>query len=149
MRTIRKLAAMLLIVSLCFLGLFAYDQNFDEIVVAGEWIASTTEDNFKSIASNIQTWHDFSTECLGQEPDSFYNVTPENMDEEDKYVIDNLAGYIEAWGYVEDNDVYAYTIARSIEEETGFVPEGWLVLCHYSANTNKWTFYMYYFGIQY
>lgn len=149
MRIIRKLVATLIIASVCLCGVFAYDQNFDDIVVEQEYVASTTEDNFNSIASNTQTWYEFVTECLGQEPDSFYNVTSENMDEEDNYIISNLPGYLDAWCYVEDNDVYAFTIARAIDEETGFVPDGWFVLCHYSEATDKWTFYMYYFGIEY
>ena len=140
---------MLLIATVCICGIFAYDQDFDSIVVESEWITSASADSFNSIASNTQSWYNFAKECLGREPDRFYNVNTSNMDAEDQYVISNLPGYIEAWSYVEDDDVYASTIARSIDEDTGFVPDGWLVLCHFSAKTNNWTFYMYYFGIQY
>ena len=148
MKTTRKLAVMLLIAFVCCLGAFAYDQNFDNSVVEGEWIVSTSLDNFNSIAGNTQTWYDFMKETLGGEPARFYNVNPSNFDAEDHSILTNLQGYIESWEYVEDNDVYAYVIARTIEADSGLVPDGWLVLCHYSKAKNSWTFYMYYFSVE-
>lgn len=147
MKTVRKLAAVLIIATLFVSGAFAYDQNFDSLIVDGEWIVSTSEDNFSSIAGNTQVWEDFMTETIGAEPDHFYNVNMSNLDDEDNYVLTNLQGYIEKNCYVEDNDVYAYIIARSIDTDTGIVPDGWLVLTHYSAKKDIWTSYMYYFGI--
>jgi len=147
MKTVRKLAAVLIIATLFVSGAFAYDQNFDGLIVDGEWIVSTSEDNFSSIAGNTQVWEDFMTETIGAEPDHFYNVNMSNLDDEDNYVLTNLQGYIEKNCYVEDNDVYAYIIARSIDTDTGIVPDGWLVLTHYSAKKDIWTSYMYYFGI--
>ena len=147
MKTVRKLAAVLLIAALCISGAFAYDPAFNDLIVDGEWIVSTSQDNFMSIAGNVQTWEDFMTETIGAEPDHFYNVNNSNYDDEDQYILTNLQSFIEESSYVEDNDVYAYIIARTIEEDTGIVPDGWLVLMHYSAKTNNWTSYMYYFGI--
>ncbi|MCR4715360.1 MAG: hypothetical protein K5751_13405 [Treponemataceae bacterium] len=147
MKIVRKLTAVLLIALLFISAAFAYDPDFDKLIVEGEYISSSSVDNFASIAGNERTWNNFMKETIGADPDYFYNVNPSNFDDEDRYVLSNLQGYIEESSYVENNDVYAYIIARSIDEDTGIVPDGWLVLMHYSAKTNNWTSYMYYFGM--
>ena len=147
MRKLRKLTALLLVAVVCTGGVFAYDQSFDDLVVDGEWIVSTSINNFESIAGNTQSWYDFMKETLGDTPERFYNVNIENLDDEDDAILTNLQGYIESYNYVENNDVYAYIIARTIEADSGLVPDGWLVLCHYGKAKNQWTFYMYYFSV--
>lgn len=146
MRITRKLAVMLLITFVCCLGVFAYEQGFDECVVEGEWITSISADNFNSIATNKKTWLGYTSEWLDTTPSSFALIDA-NDDELLDFVLDNLMGYIETWNYVEDNDVYAHLIANNVYEDSGIIVDGWLVVSHYSAKTDNWTFYVYSFSM--
>lgn len=147
MGTMRKLAAVLFIASICILGVFAYDQDFDDIVIKNEWIVATSIDNFTTIAGNTQTWQEFVAKCLDVAPRKFSNISPSSMNAEDNYVITNLPDYIEENILLEDNDVYACVIAKNVYIDSGIVADGWLVLSHYSESVDEWTFYLYSFSV--
>lgn len=147
MKKKRRFMAVMIFLTLCMTGIAAYDADFPEFIIGGELIANVPVENFLPVAADYDSWYSFMASSIGQNPDVFYQITNDNMDQSDYYAIRNLQSYIEESTDVNDNDVYAFVLARQIEN--GNVPDGWLIMSHFSEPKDTWTHIAYYFGVEF
>ena len=77
--------------------------------------------------------------------DKCFQITEDNVDEEDIKMMTNLQNCIVEKYNVQDRDSYESFVFRSVDETS---MDGWFVFSHYSESaTDKWFHYIFYFSV--
>ena len=77
--------------------------------------------------------------------DKCFQITEDNVDEEDMKMMANLQNCIVEKYNVQDRDSYESFVFRSVDETS---MDGWFVFSHYSESaTDKWFHYIFYFSV--
>lgn len=139
---------LLLVLLLFSFVLLPAQSDFSESVFYSDFYETTTRFDFMNFYQSMSMddiVYFISSIFEGASLENCFQITEDNIDEEDWEMVSNLQIYITQNFDLEDRDSYDSIIIRSADDISF---DGWVVFTHFSETaTDKWFHYIFYFDM--
>lgn len=144
MKAVKRILALAAVMIIGLANAFALSEDNTVVEKLGNLSRSEFEETMNDTTED--EWIEVIGESMGEESSitSFYQVTDENLDEEDEEMLDFVEKNLKKNYGVTKNDAFISMVIRDINIAKSSL-DGWMVLTHYDGK--KYLHYPFYFAL--